>query len=78
MLVSVYHLMPESEEFTTIQSVLDNADEYYKVNLKGKVFELHENRPNNTNLHLVSGLLVNLEATNSNRCLGTSHCISSK
>ena len=56
-------LTPESEEFTTIQSVLDNADEYDKVNLKGKVFELHENRPNNTNLHLVSGLLVDLEAT---------------
>jgi ribosomal protein L37AE/L43A len=54
---------PSTEKFTTIQNVLDNADEYDKVNVEGKVFHLHENPPNNTNLHLASGLLVDEEAT---------------
>ena len=60
---SISHQCRRAKSLPQFQSVLDNANEYGKVNLKGKVFELHENRPSNTNLHLVSVLLVGLEAT---------------
>ena len=51
------------EEFTTIKNVLDNTEEYDKVNVQGKVFHLRDNHPSNTNLHLVSGLLADQQAT---------------
>ena len=54
---------PTDADFTSIQSVLDNAQEYDKVNVKGKVFQLEDKPLENTDLKLASGLLADQEST---------------
>ena len=56
-------LTPNDETFINIQNILENCLEYDRVNVKGKLVQITERRKVNDNLQVVSGVLVDGNAS---------------
>ena len=56
-------LTPNDEKFINIQNILDDCLEYDRVNVKGKLIQISGRQKVNNNLQVVSGVLVDGNAS---------------